>query len=756
MNFFHRLRSPKLVTKLVLLGLLVLVVPTWISYRQLVEMERILIQAQSQTQLKTAQGISTLFNGREDLFQNLPLSLDDYEALFANPMQNPIRIDGKAGDWEELRGKERRFGLKSDNTSDAGFKLTLGERSGQLNVLMEINDQDIVLRDQETLRLDNADHVRLNFIQANGENARVTLTIPGSGVITAYNMDSEWKFSDSGPPENDIQGYVEQTDTGYLLEFRMPLDMLGSRRYFGLSFIDIDNRETRTIRAITQTLPVADKLGFNLVVLRSPELLNIIEGLGYSGARIVILDSEKRVRAQTGSLNSLRTTTPDSNWISTVRSWFESIRPFITKTENGNDEQAMTENDAFITDQLIDSALAGDPAVVRRSELYVDNSSDLLLALDNNSSDDEIIMAVHPIVSKNTILGAVIVEQNIDEIVTFQRSALEQIIVLSTTGLIIVFAALLAFAGRLAWRIRNLRRETTRSIDERGRLRTDALQSELHARDEIGDLARSVSGLLSKLHQHNKFLENMPRTLRHEINNPLNTLSTSLQNLVEEVPEIQNSKYMESAKRGVLRIGAIVQNLADAANLEEALAAEEVEVIDVQKLVENYIANCSISHKGTLFSFSGQDTPVYARVSDYRIEQLLDKLIDNAIDFHRSNSSIKVQVSTFRGFLQITIANRGPTLPQTSQESLFDSMVSHRQDGLQNKLHFGLGLYVVRIIAEYHGGNVRAMNLIDGSGVAVVVQLPLVEPHGKVAIRAGRQSINKHIPTSEHAKKTGT
>jgi K+-sensing histidine kinase KdpD len=52
-------------------------------------------------------------------------------------------------------------------------------------------------------------------------------------------------------------------------------------------------------------------------------------------------------------------------------------------------------------------------------------------------------------------------------------------------------------------------------------------------------------------------------------------------------------------------------------------------------------------------------------------------------------------------------------------------MVSHR--GPQNRLHFGLGLYVVRIIAEYHGGLVRAMNLTDGSGVAIVVQLPLAE-----------------------------
>jgi len=61
-------------------------------------------------------------------------------------------------------------------------------------------------------------------------------------------------------------------------------------------------------------------------------------------------------------------------------------------------------------------------------------------------------------------------------------------------------------------------------------------------------------------------------------------------------------------------------------------------------------------------------------------------------------------------------------LPETVESSVFDSMVSDR--GQRNKLHFGLGLYVVRVIAEHHGGYVKAMNLADSSGVAVIVQLP--------------------------------
>ena len=92
------------------------------------------------------------------------------------------------------------------------------------------------------------------------------------------------------------------------------------------------------------------------------------------------------------------------------------------------------------------------------------------------------------------------------------------------------------------------------------------------------------------------------------------------------------------------------------------------------------------------------------------------------------NTPIRVQLDSYRDHLQITVANRGPLLPANAENSLFDSMVSHR--GPQNRLHFGLGLYVVRIIAERHGGFVRAMNLADASGVAIMVQLPRVAAEG--------------------------
>ena len=717
-----RVRGPRIGTKLMLLSLTLLVVP-WFSYRQLLHMEQLLVQGQSDAQLMTAEGISTLFNGREDLFNDLPVTIEDYESLFAYPLENNIRLDGRYDDWEDPGGK--RLLAYAAAEGDGGFRLSLGQRAGQLYAFLEVRDQRIVPRDLDYLRLDNADSVRFWFIRANGEDGRLSLVFTEPGAVTAYTMDEDWSLAATGAAEAAVLGFMAPTETGWSLEFRLPENQLGSYRHFGFSVVDVDDPQTRQIANLVHTLPKAGKASFNLVLLRSPEVMNVIQGLGYAGARILVIDAQQRVRAASGAEIEPGPAESADTFLAWMRRGFEAIRPLLHRLfTRAAPEIERSSAAAFdiAADEIVTAALNGEPKALRRTA----------------QDQFETIMAAHPIVSQDAVIGTVVVEQSINDILSFQRAALEQVILLSIASLLAVLVALLAFAGRLAWRIHRLRREANAAIDQYGRLQTTTLHSEVNCGDEIGDLARSFSNMLSKLHQHNHFLESMPRTLRHEINNPLNTLSTSLQNLAEESPGVRDSKYLASAKSGVIRIGSIVQNLADAASLEESLKAEELETIDIQKLLESYVANCAFTHERCEFVYRGVDGPVYAQVSDYRIEQLLDKIIDNAVDFHRPGSPITVRLDTQRGYLRITVANRGPLLPDASGKSLFDSMVSHR--GPDNRLHFGLGLYVVRVIAEHHGGFVRALNLADGSGVAIMAELPLAADAARPTAHTGARA----------------
>ena len=541
-----------------------LVVIPWFSYLYLSEMEDFLVDSQANAQLLTAEGISTLLNGRSDLFYELPLSPEGYEQLYAHPLQSPIRIDGRDNDWEEVLEYNIGFGnLDSVNESDPSlnqFDLALGEHNDQIYALVTVKDDALVFRDRNILRLDLSDHLRITFTGQDETIKKVVLTMTEPGVTTAYVIDNDWRYAIQGEPENRIPGFMSKVKGGYAIEFRIPLELLGSARQFGLAVVDVDNSETRAIESITGTLPSAGREAYGLVLLKSPEVLRIIEGLGYSGASIQVIDAQRRVRAEVGSYQTNPTQEIDvaedwtDAWLSMVALLMDPLYNIIETNLRAS---------PTVDDEVIKDSLAGRPSYQRR---YSDE-------------DGEVIVAAHPIIAQNEIIGTVLLKQNTERILKLRRDALQRSVNFSVISLLIFVALILVFSLRLASRIRKLESEATNAIDIYGRLKTNQLTAETKSGDEIGDLARSISGMLARLHRHNQFLENMPRTLRHGINNPLNTLSTSLQNLEVEESQEARQKYLGAAKRGVTRIGMIVKNLADAASLEMRLQRKKLRLL---------------------------------------------------------------------------------------------------------------------------------------------------------------------------------
>ncbi len=582
---YPTIRGPRLGTKLLILMSAALVVIPWFSYLYLSEMEDFLVDSQANAQMLTAEGISTLFNGRSDLFNELPLTPEGYEQLYAHPLTNPIRIDGKKSDWEDVLDYNVAFGNvplpESPLDTQNQFYLVLGEHRDQVYALVQVQDNRLVYRDRQILRLDLSDHLRITFTGQDGSIKKLVITMSEPGVTTAYIMDADWRYAIRGEPENRVPGFLTETQTGYAVEFRIPLDLLGSTRHFGLAVVDVDNEETRAIESITGTLPSAGREAFGLVLLKSPEVLRIVEGLGYSGANIQVIDNQRRVRAEVGSYKPGEKTPREALDLTYWEHWLEFIAWLLDPLYRVIDI-SLRDNDTVLEDEAIIDSLAGKPSYHR----------------SYNEKEGEVIIAAHPIIDQDEVIGTIVLKQNTNRILQLRRDALQRIVNFSVLSLFIFVGLILFFSVRLAGRIRRLGAEATGAIDIYGRLRANQLTAETSSGDEIGDLARSISNMLARLHQHTQFLENMPRTLRHEINNPLNTLSTSLQNLESESSEEDKARYLESAKRGVLRIGMIVQNLADAASLEDALEAEEFEVVDLHDLVEKYLIICRNVHIG--------------------------------------------------------------------------------------------------------------------------------------------------------------
>jgi signal transduction histidine kinase len=104
---------------------------------------------------------------------------------------------------------------------------------------------------------------------------------------------------------------------------------------------------------------------------------------------------------------------------------------------------------------------------------------------------------------------------------------------------------------------------------------------------------------------------------------------------------------------------------------------------------------------------------------------MLDKLVENAVDFTPPGGTITVRLERTGSNYELSVENDGPSIPDAMLGRLFESLFEHRP-GSDDKPHFGLGLYIVRLIAEFHDGRALAANRSDGGGAAFTVILPLI------------------------------
>ena len=191
------------------------------------------------------------------------------------------------------------------------------------------------------------------------------------------------------------------------------------------------------------------------------------------------------------------------------------------------------------------------------------------------------------------------------------------------------------------------------------------------------------------------------------------------------MPEIQENKHMQRARNGVNRLRLILTNLTEAANLEEAMKDEIKEPVDLPELISEFVDGYRVSYPGQEFQVENYGNPIIIESSPDHLAQMLDKLIDNAVQFSDANRPIIVRTTRANDSAEISVLNEGPKIPENIGDKLFDPMVSFGKTNAKHS-HLGLGLFVVRLIAEYHQGMAWAANREDREGVEVTVSIPLL------------------------------
>jgi two-component system sensor histidine kinase ChvG len=433
------------------------------------------------------------------------------------------------------------------------------------------------------------------------------------------------------------------------------------------------------------------------------EIAAILRGVQRSSSRIWVVNRRYQVLALAGSLR--RPAPPEDS--DTLRALWQRAVGWLIQRPTEDFAEALPD-DVLATGRDITAALQGTPGTrMRRTP-------------DGRAV---VLSAAYPIWNGDDVAGAVVVEESTNPIVSLRSAALERLLLLTLAAFAGAGGILIAYATRLSHRIRRLRDEAESAIDPRGRISRLAAGSE--AGDEIGDLSRSFSAMLARLAQHHAYLESMADRLSHELRTPIAVVRSSLENL-QLAPSQQESRlYIARAEEGLARLNTILQRMTEASRLEQGLRTAERERYDLVPVVRGCVEGYRLAYPNTRIALSLPERRIDIEGSPDLAAQLLDKLVENAVDFCRAGEPIRVALEEQGGEAALSVENKGPVLPEDMQGRLFESMVSVRGERRPGTPHLGLGLYVARLIVEFHGGSISAANLPSADGVAVRARFPV-------------------------------
>jgi len=364
--------------------------------------------------------------------------------------------------------------------------------------------------------------------------------------------------------------------------------------------------------------------------------------------------------------------------------------------------------------------------------------------------------SAHPIWTGDRVAGALLLEDTTVARLSLAQRALERLTLLVAAALAATALALLTVATLAVSRIVRLRRAAEVSIDGRGRVRAAVPRFRLH--DEVDALAASYNRVLERLHEHQDYLTRLRSRLVHELRTPIMVVRSSLDNLAAEKDPGRIAAYAQRAQAGAARLERIVASMGEASSLEAMLEDSDLETVDLVALVAGCVEGYRSAYPGVRLRLQAQVSAAPATAAPEAIAQALDKLVANAVDFATPGSEIVVGIGrdgAAAGRLwRVSVADQGPALPAEMADSLFESMVSVRGDipgASDQRGHLGLGLYLVRLIAEFHGGTARARNVDGGVEVSFTVATSAPPANDRVSQRPlqGRRGLQQPADVQE-------
>jgi signal transduction histidine kinase len=231
--------------------------------------------------------------------------------------------------------------------------------------------------------------------------------------------------------------------------------------------------------------------------------------------------------------------------------------------------------------------------------------------------------------------------------------------------------------------------------------------------------------------QHDSFIN----AVTHELKTPVASIRLHLETLQRrDVPETQKQEFYRLMLSDTDRLTETVEQVLRAGRAGDKRAGREKSAVDFRQLVRECMEAARVRHhlppdalRYEEASSNGAGMRVMGSYEDLRTAVF--NVLDNAVKYSGDNVDVRVRLDTpDEKRVVLSVQDHGVGIPPDDLKSIFKRFyrVSHRS--LAHVKGTGLGLFIVKAIAQKHGGKVFAASEGEGEGTTVTMELPRANP----------------------------
>ncbi len=698
----------KLRYQLFAVSLLLLSLP-WAGCQYIQTVDVALRDVQAQALMESAVSIADRLEREPQFFDGLEVNpASTLQTLYATSLDSAPIVDGYEDDWRHYSIEPQRL---SSNADDFSVRMRVGVRNQSAYFFVEIEDPYLRYFNPSANDLLLADHLslKINATTFPAQYFHIYTSAPGN--VVAHYRDSNGQIR----AFNSVKGSWRETAKGYQVELVVDKKLL--EKGFNLEFIDSREQQINTLSLVDSISDAGVNIGkmVGLVTLSS-NIQSMLESAQLPALSMRVLNKEQYIVAR---LIADRSQTPkrETPWI------VEWLYRQVLRSEHLPTRHEVHNSRRWLFPEVEQARLDNGKTL----SWYRTRSYGLS---DRGLSGQVVASAVVPLYfpqgANKEIKGYLVVEKTTDQIVALTNSAFSQLFIYTLGIFLLVGLGMIAYASWLSWRISRLNRIAHNVVTDKGYISIkENAWPDIKAGDELGDLSRSYHKLLVRLRENQDYLRTLSNKLSHELRTPIAIVRSSLENIRDVDGSSSQEKYFQRASQGIERLSGMLNAMSTANRIEESLTHAEFEAVDLYQLLYSLVEAYNGVYSQHQIILRADENGRKVRIAEELFVQMIDKLVDNAVDFSPPSDPIFITLGSDSSTTIISVENQGPLLPDIANDRLFESMTSVREDkGSGDATHLGLGLYIVRLIAELHSIDVVAKNKENGGGVVFSLMLP--------------------------------